>query len=58
MADLQVEAKRYESTVSFMSRQLDQEKLKLLDAAILKAENGKLKDTITLKEQEIERLHD
>lgn len=41
-----------------MSRQLDQEKLKLLDAAILKAENGKLKDTITLKEQEIERLHD
>lgn len=39
-----------------MSRQLDQEKLKLLDSAILEAENRKLKDTITLKEEVIAQL--
>lgn len=57
LQDLRQETRRYESTVSFMNRQLDEERLKLLNAAILDAENQKLKDTITVKEEVIERLY-
>ena len=40
-----------------MSRQLDTEKLQQLDSAIISSENGKLKDTILLKEELIDRLY-
>ena len=40
-----------------MSRQLDQEKLSQLDAQILSVENDKLKDTIILKEEVIDKLY-
>jgi hypothetical protein len=39
LQQLQLETTRFENTFSFMNRQLDEERLKLLDAAILDAEN-------------------
>jgi hypothetical protein len=51
------ELKRYETTVSFMSRQLDEEKLKMLEKQVVEAENRKLQDTVSLKEELIDKLY-
>ena len=57
MGSYQEEIKKYESNINFMNRQLDEEKIKGLDASILDAENQKLKDTITIKDEVIDRLY-
>ena len=40
-----------------MTRQLDEEKLKILEKQVLEAENRKLKDTVSLKEELIDKLY-
>jgi hypothetical protein len=43
--------------VQFISRKLDEAKLNQLDTAILEKENEKLRDTVSLKEEVIDKLY-
>ena len=43
--------------MQFISRKLDEAKLNQLDTAILEKENEKLRDTVSLKEEVIDKLY-
>ena len=49
--------RRYQDSLAYLSRQIDEEKLRNLDFAILEKERDALADDVAAKEEEIQSLY-
>ena len=54
---LEEELRRYQDSMAYLSRQIDEEKLRNLDFAIIEKDKESLLDEVAQKEQEIESLY-
>jgi chromosome segregation ATPase len=54
---LEDDLKRYQDSLAYLSRQIDEEKLRNLDFAILEKERDALVDDVAAKEEEIQSLY-
>ena len=54
---LEDDLRRYQDSLAYLSRQIDEEKLRNLDFAILEKERDALVDDVAAKEEEIQSLY-